>query len=152
LPGPHTRIGGSQTRKLQVVSRLLRRPATPALALAAALLAVLGVVAVGYAGFAIAATNPIRPVVGIGTAILLLGYAVLLFAVSRGVYRGRRWSRGPGVATSLIQLPVAWSYAGGQTWWVAAGLAAASVTVLVCLLLPSSTAVFVPSDSRPPEP
>ena len=48
------------------------------------------------------------------------------------------------MATSLLQLPVALSFAGGQTWWVAVGLAAVSVTVLVCLLLKSSTEVFVP--------
>ena len=128
------------------------RPAAPALALAAALLAALGAVALVFAALQIAATNPIRPVVGIGTALLLLGYAVLLVAVARGVYLGRRWSRGPSVATSLLQVLVAWSFAGGETWWVALGLAGLSVAVLVCLLLPSSTAVFAPAatDKSPP--
>ena len=53
------------------------------------------------------------------------------------------------MATSLIQLPVAWSFAGGETWWVAITLAGISVVVLVCLLLKSSTAVFVPDAVQP---
>lgn len=120
------------------------RPATPTLGLAAALLALLGAVAVVFAALQLAATNPIRPVVGIGTALLLVGYGALLFAAAAGVWRGRRWSRGPAVAVSLLQLPVATSFAGGETWWVAVGLAAVSIAVLVCLLRRSSTAVFVP--------
>jgi hypothetical protein len=49
---------------------------------------------------------------------------------------------------SLIQLPVAWSFAGGETWWVAVVLAGVSVAVLVCLLIRSSTAVLVPDADR----
>ncbi len=100
--------------------------------------------AVVFAAAQIAAANPNRPVVGIGTALLLVGFGALLFATASGVWRGRRWSRGPAVAMSLIQLPVASSFAGGDTWWVAAALAAMSIAVLVCLLLRSSTAIFVP--------
>ena len=120
------------------------RPATPALGLAAVLLGLVGLAAVTYGALELAATNPNRPVVGVGTGLFLAAYGGLLIAVGVAVFRGRRWSRGPGVATSLIQLPVAWSFAGGETWWVAVTLAVISVAVLVCLLLRSSTAVFVP--------
>ena len=121
------------------------RPATPPLALAAALLGLLGAVAAVYGVLEIVAANPIRPIVGIGTGLLLIGYGALLVAVARGVFLGRRWSRGPGVATSLIQLPVAWSFYGGETSAIAYGLGLCSFATLVCLLLPSSTAVFVPN-------
>lgn len=129
-----------------------RRPATAPLGLAAGLLGLVGLVAFGYGALEIAATNPLRPIVGIGTGLLLIGYGVLLVALARGVFLGRRWSRGPAVAMSLIQLPVAWSFAGGETWWVAVVLAGVSVAVLVCLLIRSSTAVLVPEAdrSRPP--
>jgi hypothetical protein len=42
-------------------------------------------------------------------------------------------------------LPLAWSFVGGQTTWVAAVLAIVAITALVGLLHPSSTAVFVGS-------
>ena len=87
--------------------------------------------------------------VGSGAAIILLGYAVLLIAVARGVFRGRRWSRAPAIATQLIQLPVAWSFRGGETSWFAALLAAVSLTVVVCLLLPTSTRVFTDEHGHP---
>lgn len=127
---------------------LLRGPVTRALGIAGVLLGLLGVGAVVFAILELLSTNPARPIVGIGTALLLTGYGALLIAVARGVYRGRRWSRGPGVATSLIQLPVAWSFAGGETWWIAVALAGASIGVLVCLLIRSSTVVFVPDATK----
>jgi hypothetical protein len=125
-----------------------RRPATGPLGLAAGLLALVGLTAFIYGALEIAATNPLRPIVGIGAGLLFIGYGVLLIALARGVFLGRRWSRGPAVAMSLIQLPVAWSFAGGETWWVALVLAGISVTVLVCLLIRSSTAVLVPDADR----
>jgi hypothetical protein len=112
------------------------------LALATVLLVVIGVAAAGYGVLELMATNASRAVVGSGAAIILLAYAVLLFAVARGVLRGRRWSRAPAIATQLIQLPVAWSFRGGETGWFAALLGAVSLTVVVCLLLPSSTLIF----------
>jgi hypothetical protein len=59
------------------------------------------------------------------------------------VFRGRRWSRAPAIATQLIQLPIALSFRGGETTWFAVLLGAVSLTVIVCLLLPSSTRAFV---------
>lgn len=113
--------------------------------------AVLLLEAIGAAAFAVAEamnTNPARPVVGVGTTLLLLAYAGLLAAVARGLWRLRRWSRGPTVATQLIQLPVAWSFYGEPTTWVAVVLGAASLTVLVAVLSPASTAALVPTDAE----
>ncbi|MFT4166861.1 MAG: hypothetical protein QM650_16610 [Microlunatus sp.] len=93
------------------------------------------------------ATEASRAVVGSGAAIILLAYAALLGVVARGVLRGRRWSRAPAIATQLIQLPIAWSFRGGETTWFAVLLAAVSLTIIVCLLLPGSTRAFVGQES-----
>ena len=124
------------------MSRSTKSSIYPALALAAGLLTVIGVASAGYGVLELLATRASRAVVGSGAAIILLGYAVLLIGVARGVFRGRRWSRAPAIATQLIQLPVAWSFRGGETTWFAALLGAVSLIVIVCLLLPSSTRVF----------
>lgn len=96
-------------------------------------------------------TRASRAVVGSGAAIILLAYAVLLFFVARGVLSGRRWSRAPAIATQLIQLPIAGSFLGAPTTWFALLLGAVSITVIVCVLLPSSTRVFV-GPQEPAEP
>jgi hypothetical protein len=93
-----------------------------------------------------------RWVVGAGASLLMLGYGAFLAAVARGVLRGRRWSRGPAVATQLLHLPIAWSFNGGSTRWVAWTLIGSALTVLVCLLLPSSTAILVDESEGKGEP
>src|SRR6476469_2099971 len=110
-----------------MVSRPSKSSYNPALTLAAGLLGVIGAVSAGYGVLALMATNASRAVVGSGAAILLLAYAVLLVAVAGGVLLGRRWSRAPAIATQLIQLPVAWSFRGGETTWFAVLLAAVSL-------------------------
>ena len=124
----------------------VRRTGRP-LTLAAVLLAAEAVAAISFGVIAATDIHRNRIVVGAGTAVLMVGYGALLAAAARGVWRGRRWSRGPTVATQLIQLPVAWSFIGGQTTWLALLLATASVVTLICLLLPSSTAIFAASNS-----
>ena len=92
-----------------------------------------------------------RPVVGAGAAALLLGYGAVLLILARGVGRGRRWSRGPVVASQLLHVLLAWSFRQGQT--LAAGLALGGVAlvVLVCLFTPAATAVLTAGDDAPPE-
>lgn len=126
-----------------MVSRATKSSRLPALTLAAALLAVIGAASGVYGVLELIETRASRAVVGSGAAIILLGYATLLFAAARGVARGRRWSRAPAIATQLIQLPIAWSFLGGQTSWFAYLLGAMSLTIVVCLLLPTSTQAFV---------
>ena len=70
---------------------------------------------------------------------------------ARSVFRGKRWSRGPAVATQLILLPLALSFAGGGTTWISVVLAVLAVTVLVGVLHPRSTAVFVGSPADKPQ-
>ncbi|HJV14931.1 MAG TPA: hypothetical protein VJ625_13675 [Propionibacteriaceae bacterium] len=120
-----------------------RRPVT--IVLAAALLAVEALIALAYAVLEVGEIRMSRAAVGVGVTILMGGLGLLLLLVSRGVFLGRRWSRGPAVAIQLILLPLAWSFVGGGTTWVAVALAAVAIAVLVALLHPRSTAVFIGS-------
>jgi hypothetical protein len=120
-----------------------RLPAT--IVVAAALLAIEALGALVYAVLEVGQIRMSRAVVGVGVTILMGGFGLVLLLIARGVFLGRRWSRGPAVATQLILLPLAWSFVGGSTTWVAAVMAALAITVLVGLLHPRSTAVFVGS-------
>jgi hypothetical protein len=112
---------------------------------AAALLAFEGLAGVGYAAVSVGQIRMSRAAVGVGVAILMAVFGVLLLLVARGVLLGRRWSRGPAVATQLILLPIAWSFRGGATTWISGALAVLAIAVLIGLLHPRSTAVFVGS-------
>ena len=119
-----------------------RRPLT--IVVAATLLALEGLVGLAYAALEVGQIRMPRAEVGVGVAILMAGFGLLLLLVARGVFLGKRWSRGPAVATQLILLPIAWSFKGGSTTWVSVVLAALAIAVLVGVLHPRSTAVFVP--------
>jgi hypothetical protein len=120
-------------------------PARPpaGLRVAALLLALEALAAAAYGVAEALQAQSGRIMVGLGAAAVLLVYAVGLASVARGLLRVRRWARGPAVATQLIHLPVAYSFRGGETWWVALLLGGFAVVVLVGVLLPSSTAVLV---------
>jgi hypothetical protein len=120
---------------------LRRRPFT--IVMAAALLALEALIGLGYAVLEVGQVRMTRAAVGVGVAILMASFGLLLIVVARGVFRGRRWSRGPAVATQLILLPIAWSFRGGVTTWVSVALAVLAIAVLVGVLHPQSTAVFV---------
>ena len=92
------------------------------------------------------------PISRAGVAFWMLGYGVLLLALARGVFLGRRWSRAPSVATQLILLPLAFSFRGQPTTWVAGIIAVAAVAALVGMLHPHSTEVFVGPPTQPPDP
>ena len=121
-----------------------RTPDRPTpLLLAAGLLAVEGFAALVFGIVVVTQIQVSREVLGSGVAIWMIGYGVLLLVLARGVLRGRRWSRAPSVATQLILLPVAYSFRAAPTTWVAAATAVAAVGILVGLLHPRSTEVFV---------
>ena len=125
------------------------RPAP--LMMAAVLLAIEALAAVVFGGIALTQIRPSPAEVGTGVAIWMLGYGVLL-ALARGVFLGRRWSRAPSAATQLILLPLAFSFRGEPTTWVAGAIAVAAVATLVGLLHPRSTEVFVGPPAQPQDP
>lgn len=116
---------------LPPVSRPLAAAATATAILAATAL-VLGIAEV-------AAIQPQRRIVGVGSAVLLIGYAGVLALITRGLWRARRWSRGPAVALQIMHIFVGWSFVGGATTWVAVVVIGLALVVLVSVLLPSST-------------
>jgi len=126
------------------------RPFT--IVVAAALLAFEALIALAYAAVEIGQVQMTRAALGIGVTILMACFGLLLLLVARGVFLGKRWSRGPAVATQLILLPIAWSFRGGATTWAAIILAALAIAVLVGVLHPRSTAIFVspPGDKTLP--
>ncbi len=118
--------------------------------MAAAVLLVEALAALLFGVLEIVRADPARPMVGLGVAILMFGYALMLGLVARGAWRSRRWSRGPAVATQLILLPVAWSFRGGETNGIFLALGGAAVVVLVGLLTPASTRALVGEPQDPP--
>jgi hypothetical protein len=124
------------------------RPPAP-LMLAAALLGLEAVAAIVYGTITVTQVEFSRAVVGSGVAILMLGYGILLVLMARGVFLGRRWSRGPAAATQLILLPIAWSFRASPTTAVGLVIAGVAVGTLIGLLHPRSTEVFVGPASPP---
>jgi hypothetical protein len=117
------------------------RPAP--LSLAAAVIGLEALAALVFGVIALTQIRFSRVVVGAEVAIWMLGYGLLLAALARGVWLGRRWSRAPSIATQLILLPIAFSFRGPPTTWVAGTMALVAVAALVGLLHPRSTEVFV---------
>lgn len=74
-------------------------------------------------------------------AVTLLALAVLPLVAGHGLWRLRRWSRGPAVMAQLLALPIAVTLAGSGGGWVAAALplVASALLVLGCLLSPTAT-------------
>lgn len=122
------------------------RTRPPQLTAAAALVALEGLVALGYGVLEIGEVRLFRAVVGVGVALLMIGFAVLLLAAARALLRRRRWARGPVVAVQLILLPVGWSFRGGETTWVAVTMIGVAALTLVTVLHPRSTRALVPDD------
>jgi hypothetical protein len=126
------------------VSNPARR--VPALLVAAALLGLEGLAALTFGALEAGHISPVRAVMGIGVTLIMLGYGILLAAVARGVARGRRWSRGLAVVTQLILLLLGYSFRQPPTTWAGLLMGLVALTVLVCLLVPSSTRVFLGED------
>ena len=133
-------------------NRMVGAPGTrPApLLLAGVLIGVEALTAIVFGVVALTQITVTRAGLGGGVAILMLIYGLLLVFVARGVLRGRRWSRGPAAATQLILLPIAWSFRGSPTTWVAVLIAVTAVVIIIGLLHPRSTEVFV--GPQPPKP
>lgn len=131
----------------QVPANPPRRPGP--LVLAAGLLGLEAVAALVYGAVTVTQIEVSRAAIGSGVAILMLAYGVLLLLVARGVFLGRRWSRGPAAATQLILLPIAFSFRASPTTAVALVIAAVAVGTLIGLLHPRSTAVFVGPPTPP---
>jgi len=85
------------------------------------------------------------------TAAFFVLLAGLLVACGWLVVHGHAWPRSPIVVAQVMFLGLAWSFRGGETTWVAIGLALVAVIVLVGLLHPASIDALTepdPDDGR----
>jgi hypothetical protein len=92
----------------------------------------------GLAAVELVSLVPNRLALGVTTTAFFFGYGLALAACAVGLLHKRRWSRAPLVLSQLIALGLAWSFARGATA-VTVVLAAAALSVLVVLFLPSTT-------------
>lgn len=93
---------------------------------------------VGLAVSEIAAIQSDKAVMGATTSIFFLAYGGALALCARSLSHMRSWARAPIVVAQLIQLLVAWGFRGGQTTWLAVGLAAIALVVLAGIFHPRS--------------
>ena len=108
------------------------------LVVAASLVAVEGVLLVIYGVLEAASLTAGRLTMGITTAAFFLVYGAGLLVCAWALRGLRSWARSPVVLAQLIQLGLAWSFRGGETTYVAVGLALVALVVLVGVLHPAS--------------
>jgi hypothetical protein len=124
------------------------RPVTAAMRAAAVVVGLEALTLVGFGVAEIFAIDSDRVALGVTNIVFFLLYGGLLVWCARALLAGRSWSRSPIVLTQLIQLGVAWSFAGGDTQWVSAVLALPALAVLAVMLSPSTTSVLYGRRSR----
>ncbi|MEH3033797.1 MAG: hypothetical protein PGN07_07090 [Aeromicrobium erythreum] len=114
------------------------RPTGTARTLLLAAGAIVVVEALAYATLAVldlADLTSGRAGVGVGVAVMLLGYAVALVVFTAKVLGGRLWARSPLVVAQLLQVLLAWNFRG-DAWWAPLVLAGPALVCLACLLAP----------------
>jgi hypothetical protein len=124
------------------------RQVTVAMRVAAVVVVLEALALVGFGVAEIFAIDSDRIALGVTNIVFFLLYGGLLLWCARALVAGRSWSRSPIVLTQLIQLGVAWSFAGGDTQWVSAVLALLALAVLAVMLSPSTTSVLYGRRSR----
>ncbi len=122
--------------------RLVTRTSPTSLA-AAILVALEGLALAGYAGYVLVAALSGRPhsvanIEAVAGYLMLLGLLVLL--VAWGLYRERRWSRGPGVLIQLIALAVTWNMFQAHAYALGVPLGLAALVALAAMLFMTARA------------
>lgn len=116
---------------------------SPGLLLAAALIEGLeGVALVGFAayvGLATAIGSSADPTTAAALTVTALLLGLGAAAAALGLYRRRKWGRGPAVVTQIFTLPVAGSFFQAGRFAVGAVLAAVAVLGIVLLFHPATT-------------
>lgn len=108
------------------------------LVVAASLVAVEGLLLVLLAVLEAFALDSGRLAMGLTTAIFFAAYGAGLLWCARALHRRQSWARSPVVLAQLIQLGVAWSFAGGGTTMIAVGMAVVALLVLAGIFHPAS--------------
>ena len=116
------------------------------LVVAAGLVVVEGLLLLGYGVLEAAHIEAARAAMGATTAAFFVLLAGLLIAGGWLVVRGHAWPRSPIVVAQVMFLGLAWSFRGGDTTWVAIGLAVVATVVLAGLLHPASIDALTEAD------
>ncbi len=106
---------------------------------AAALVALEALALIAFAIAAMFTINSDRFVLGATNAFFFFVYGLGLGVCAWGLARVRTWCRGPIVLAQVIQLGIAWSFAGSATLWLTIALAVPALLVLGAVLAPSTT-------------
>ncbi|MFW6693851.1 hypothetical protein [Streptomyces sp. MAR4 CNX-425] len=130
-----------------------RGPRPPRVAVAAVLSGIEGLVIAAFGCYELVLgvfgePDSTRQAVFGGLTVLAL--AALPLAASAGLWRQRRWSRGPSMITQILALPVAWAMAstGGVMLPLGLLLGAVALVTLVCVLSPSTAEALGVGPSR----
>ncbi|AKH84717.1 hypothetical protein AA958_23720 [Streptomyces sp. CNQ-509] len=128
-------------------------PRPPRVTVAAVLTAVEGIVIAALGGYElvlgiVGEPDSTRQAVFGGLTVLAL--AVLPLAAALGLWRQRRWSRGPSMITQILALPVAFAMVSTGGTMLALGLVLGAVAAgaLVCVLSPSTAEALGVGPSR----
>lgn len=120
-----------------------RGPRPPRVTVAAILTAIEGLVIAVLGGYElllgiVGEPDSTRQAVFGGLTVLALG--ALPLAAAHGLWRQRRWSRGPSMITQILALPVAVAMAstGGVMLPLGLAVGAVAMAALVCVLSPST--------------
>jgi hypothetical protein len=124
------------------------RPPTTAMRAAAAVIVLEALTLLGLGVAELFAIDSERVALGVTNTVFFVLYGALLLWCARALLVAHSWARSPIVLTQLIQLGVAWSFAGGGTRWVAVVLAVLALGVLAAMLAPSTTEVLYGRRSR----
>jgi hypothetical protein len=108
------------------------------LVVSVSLAAVEGIVLLMLAVLELASWDSDRAVMNVTTTIFFVGAGAALLACAWGVWRGSSVGRAPIVMFQLIALPLAWSFRGDPTTFVAIVLAVVAVITIAGLLHPDS--------------
>ena len=82
--------------------------------------------------------NTSRLAMGLTTAVFFAVYGGGLLLCAWQLTRRASWARSPVVLAQLIQLGLAWNFRGGETTWIAVGLAAVALIVVAGIFHPDS--------------
>ncbi len=118
----------------------------PPLVVAAGLVVVEGLLLLGYGVLEAAHIESARAAMGITTATFFALLGAVLIACGWLVLHGRAGARSPIIVAQVLFLGLAWSFRGGDTTWVAIGLAIVAAVVLAGLLHPASIDALADGD------